>query len=207
MAHSFVTRMTPAVCDDNQSRRDAISGKYFLLIKRIRQLLIFLILKVWWQYMVGHENESSRSVSSTVEEFDLTNQIEKWIQEHHVMSAVSQDGCQTNRSQVHINREKTSFNEFINNVVLLNSSFPFLFLFGKGTFACKTTHLTIWTNSFELMFFFLAKVYIVVELWKEKLSPCASSIQLKFCKLSLIYFSPFRPIGKTRSNKSGRFTR
>ena len=60
-----------------------------------------------------------------------TNQ--KFVETENVNSneAIIEENIQNER-EMHIDREKNPFNEFINNNLLLYSSFPFLFLFGKG---------------------------------------------------------------------------
>lgn len=90
--------------------------------------------------MVGHENEITISSSIAVEEAHHIRQNEEYSQEPNV-DAVFSDASQSIQNQVYVNREKTPFNEFINNDVLLYSSFPFLFLFGKGIYRCGTVDL------------------------------------------------------------------
>ena len=64
-----------------------------------------------------------------------TNQ--KFVETENVNSneAIIEENIQNER-EMHIDREKNPFNEFINNNLLLYSSFPFLFLFGKGLKQC-----------------------------------------------------------------------
>lgn len=90
--------------------------------------------------MVGYENEITISSIIEVEEAHHIIQNEEYSQQPNV-DAVFSDASQSIQNQVYVNRDKTPFNEFINNDVLLYSLFPFLFFYGKGIYRCGTVDL------------------------------------------------------------------
>ena len=116
MPSTFVTRMTPTIRDENQSRRNALNG---------------MLAMVTHQNVNQTKSDDNENTENTINEendilntdhLDISNPIESLQQEQ----------------KLYINRDKTPFNEFINNDLLLYCSFPFLFHFGKRIQNCGT---------------------------------------------------------------------